>query len=74
MTISKKAAVALHGALVFIGTSVASFLVGAFANGVPTTKAAWHGLWVGGAGSALAALFGWLVRYLPTTLPPPNGG
>ena len=70
MTLSKKAIINIHRCIVFVGGSVCTFLVGVLTNGVPTNKAAWHSLWGGLGAAAFSAFFGWLGRFLPTTLPP----
>jgi len=59
-----KLAIALHSLLLAVGTGIATFLMAAFASGVPTTKAAWHALWLGCAAAGLSRLFGWMLNRL----------
>lgn len=60
----------LHSLGVAIGTGVSSFLMGTFANGFPTTKAAWHGLVIGCAGAAVSRIFGWILGRIQETPQP----
>jgi hypothetical protein len=70
MTFSPKLLARLHSLAVGVGTSIASFLMGAFASGLPASKAAWHALWMGIAGAALSRVFGWLISLLQETPTP----
>jgi hypothetical protein len=70
VTLSPKTLSRLHSLAVGIGTSVASFLMGTFASGLPSTKAAWHAVGMGIAGAALSRVFGWLLGLIQETPTP----